>query len=179
MSALIRVGFSGLLVCGLGGCGQDGASPNAAGDKRPRSRFPEQAAKLTAKELEVCAAAFRYMLSDGPADTDGVLFLSIDGKDPPRELTGLVFRPVSRAVWKGVEPREQYMPRERWCDRVTGELGSVLTVKIIKWIGEDRVKVECRSETSGLWGGGYTIYLRLVDGTWKFDGVAPGSHWIS
>ena len=84
-----------------------------------------------------------------------------------------MFRPASRAELTDAEPRGPDLPRERIRDKVTGEPGTIVTVKIVERLGGDRVSVDCESYTGPLWAGGCRIFIRFVDGQWQYDGDDP------
>ena len=131
------------------------------------------------KEVAVYAAAFRYSLYRYSGGGNGVIFLGIGDDDAPPELLGRIFRPASRAhLVKGEDPVIP-PPGERIRDKVTGEPGSIITVKIIEWIGNERVKIECESYTAPLWACGCRFFLRFDGGEWVDDGEEPDSGWVS
>lgn len=133
--------------------------------------------RLSRRECAVYAEAIRSTLH--LYHPDGRLYLSIAGNDPPRELCGQVLLPASRAHLL-VDPQDESEDsRKRIFDRVNGEPGSLITAKIIGWIGNDRVKVRCESHTGELWGAGGIISLRLQNGGWVLEGEDPNSSWVS
>jgi hypothetical protein len=141
----------------------------------------DTAAGLSEEELDIYAAAVRYTLSSPWNGLDGVTFLSFDERDPPVELLGRVFRPASRAevVERQSDNDNENMPRLRVYDKRTGEPGSIIKVKILERLGDDRVKVECEKYTGPLWAGGCNIFLRKRDGEWVLDGIDEDSVWVS
>jgi hypothetical protein len=169
---LLRICSLVTALAALTGCGQ--APEPAAGtpDQNPTTA-------LLPKEIAVYTAALRYAIYDAAGGGNGIPFLQINGNDPPPEMLGKVFLPVSRSHWVVGRMPGGLEPAERVCDKVTGEPGSIISVKILEWLGPDRVKVQCSSMTGPLWGGGCDIFLKLKDGEWIYDGEDEKSHWVS
>ena len=133
--------------------------------------WPRNEPKMSPDETGIYSAAVRYCVSE--CKVDGLQFLSIAGADPPREFTGLLYFPASDSISAyGPDPREYMEPMERIRHRITREPGTVIDVRIVKWAGKDRVQVRCSTHTAGDWGESGDIYLRRVDGRWRFDGQA-------
>jgi len=135
--------------------------------------------RLTKKETEVYAAALRYAIAH--ENPDGLIFVSVTGNDPPAQLTGTILLPAARA---GVFPVKDHSPddpspNERVRDKRTGEPGSIVSARIVKWLSKDRVKVKVDSYTGSLWASGDTIILVLESGGWVIESVDPNEGWVS
>jgi hypothetical protein len=125
--------------------------------------------RLTQKEIEVYSAALRFAV--GNEGASGLIFISIAGDDPPRQLTGTILLPASQADVFAIKdhPAANPTPNERVRHKKTGEAGSIVTATIVQWLGKDRVKIKVESYTASLWAGGETIVLVLKDGEWAVE----------
>ncbi len=135
------VGLALLYVAILSlGCSQ--VPPRQAATKvteRSPHRSQDDAA-LAGRDHEVCAVALKYFLADRWSQTCEIVFLSIDGDDPPQQFLSETIRPGSHAEVFRPEIAGQAVR-----DKHTGELGSEVNLKILRWTGPEHVVVRCSS----------------------------------
>jgi len=139
----------------------------------------ERSDSFSKQERDIYAVSLRHVINEPPTDLNGVVFLTLDNRDPPDCFLGLMFRPGSRQHMTDRIPWEDVQLEGRVCDKVTGEPGTHLRLKIIDWLKTDRVKVRCEMSVAPVWGGSYEFYLKLENAIWRFDGDDPDSHEVS
>lgn len=128
--------------------------------------------RFSRRDLEVYGATIQHeFVRHG---SDGLIFVSLEGQDPPISFAGQVALRASQAqIAIGPESlKVPQFPARRFRAISDGSPGVLFALRIRKWIATDCVEVSCDVLVSDNIGWGEVIILRLKNGSWHYESTS-------